>query len=112
MATCAETLSDLATQLSGVAKSPSSDAEKNAAAATIAKQILTAANGPVPDWMDRMRGVSEITAIRLFLDWGAFAVIPENDTVTFAEVADSLNADVSLVRKLPQVPCSSLVDEC
>ncbi|KAF6827993.1 O-methyltransferase [Colletotrichum musicola] len=103
MTTYSETLSDLATQLSGVAKSPSSDSEKNAAAAAIAKQVLTAVKGPVPDWMDRMLSVSEITAIRLFLDWGAFAVIPENDTVTFAEVADKLNADVSLIRRISWV---------
>ncbi|TDZ40777.1 Methyltransferase fsa4 [Colletotrichum trifolii] len=100
MVTVSETISDLATQLSGLAKSSSSDAEKRSAAAVIARQILLASKGPFSDWMVRAFNSAEAASLRLLLDWGAFEVIPMEGTISYTELAKKLEADFSLVRRL------------
>ncbi|TDZ16003.1 hypothetical protein Cob_v011035 [Colletotrichum orbiculare MAFF 240422] len=97
MVTVSETISDLATQLSGLAKSSSSDAEKRSAAAVIARQILLASKGPFSDWMVRAFNSAEAASLRLLLDWGAFEVIPMEGTISYTELAKQLEADFSLV---------------
>ncbi|KAF9871862.1 O-methyltransferase [Colletotrichum karsti] len=103
MAACTETLMDLAVQLTSVVNSATPDSEKTAAATSIAKQILKAAKGPAPDWMERAFNNVEIAALKLFLDWGAFEIIPERGTITFNGLAKKLSADVSLIRRITWV---------
>ncbi|KAK2745075.1 o-methyltransferase [Colletotrichum kahawae] len=100
MAACTETLTDLASQLSGIATSPASDAEKNAAAAGIAKQILKAVRTPNPDWMEKAFVNTEITALRLCIDWGVFAAIPEQGAISFSELDKQVNSETSLIRRV------------
>ncbi|KAF4487666.1 Methyltransferase fsa4 [Colletotrichum fructicola Nara gc5] len=104
---CTETLTDLASQLSGIATSPASDAEKNAAAAGIAKQILKTVRTPYPDWMEKAFANVEITALRLCIDWGVFAAIPEQGTISFSELAKQVKSETSLIRRICWVPIAS-----
>ncbi|KAF4414313.1 Methyltransferase fsa4 [Colletotrichum fructicola] len=107
LCTCTETLTDLASQLSGIATSPASDAEKNAAAAGIAKQILKTVRTPYPDWMEKAFANVEITALRLCIDWGVFAAIPEQGTISFSELAKQVKSETSLIRRICWVPIAS-----
>ncbi|KAL0932647.1 o-methyltransferase [Colletotrichum truncatum] len=99
MTTRSESFENLAFQLSEIAKSSSSEAEMNTAAAVIARDILKVVRGTVPDWSERMFSAVEVTALRLFLDWGAFEAIPDHGTISFTMLAKQLNADESLVRR-------------
>ncbi|KAL2875661.1 hypothetical protein SGCOL_009123 [Colletotrichum sp. CLE4] len=92
-----EILATLASQLSQLATSTSSDVEKNSAAVSIAQKILTATRGPTPDWMDWMIKVMELTGLKLFLDWNALEIIPSEGSIKYAELADKLSADEPLV---------------
>ncbi|KAF4922818.1 Methyltransferase fsa4 [Colletotrichum viniferum] len=107
MAACTESLTDLASQLSGIATSPASDAEKNAAAAGIAKQILKTVRTPYPHWMEKAFANVEITALRLCIDWGVFAAIPEQGTISFSELAKQVKSETSLIRRVCWVPIAS-----
>ncbi|KAK1525701.1 O-methyltransferase [Colletotrichum costaricense] len=102
-----KTFSTLATQLSQLASSISSDVEKNSAAVDIARRILAAARGPTPDWMDRMINVMELTGLKLLLDWNALAMIPSEGSITYAELAKKLSAEEPLLRRLAWVLVSS-----
>lgn len=111
MAACTETLTDLASQLSGIATSPASDAEKNAAAAGIAKQILKTVRTPYPDWMEKALANVEITALRLCIDWGVFAAIPEQGTISFSELAKQVKSETSLIRRFFMIKLPLEVDD-
>lgn len=104
MSDLSETFNTLASQLSQLASSTSNDVEKNSAAVDIAQKILTATRGPIPDWMDRMINVMELTGLKLLLDWNALDMIPLEDSITYAELAKRLCADEPLLRKSPNYP--------
>ncbi|KAJ0297089.1 uncharacterized protein N0V96_009820 [Colletotrichum fioriniae] len=102
MSDLSETFNTLASQLSQLASSTSNDVEKNSAAVDIAQKILTATRGPIPDWMDRMINVMELTGLKLLLDWNALDMIPLEDSITYAELAKRLCADEPLLQKSRQ----------
>ncbi|KAK1474756.1 O-methyltransferase [Colletotrichum cuscutae] len=102
-----KTFNTLATQLSQLASSASSDVEKSSAAVDIAQRILAAARGPTPGWMDWMINVMELTGLKLLLDWNALAMIPLEGAITYAELAKKLSADEPLLRRLAWVLVSS-----
>ncbi|WYZ46764.1 hypothetical protein EsH8_IX_000989 [Colletotrichum jinshuiense] len=103
MATYSKTLSGLTAQLSELAMSSSNDADKKIAAASIAQQILTTSKEPTPDWMDRMISVMELAALKLFLEWKAFEAIPQQGTILYTELAEKVEADEPLIRRLAWV---------
>ncbi|KAK1725187.1 O-methyltransferase [Colletotrichum acutatum] len=107
MSDLSETFTTLASQLSQLATSTSSDDEKNNAAVDIATKILTATRGPIPDWMDRMINVMELTGLKVLLDWNALDMIPSEGSITYADLAQRLSADEPLLRRLAWVLVSS-----
>ncbi|GKT46256.1 methyltransferase fsa4 [Colletotrichum spaethianum] len=107
MSNYSATLSDLASQLSQLAASSSSDAEKTKAAVTIAQNVLDLARGPKPDWMDRMISVMEVVVLKLFLEWKIFDLIPLDDSISYTNLARKLEAEVSLIKRLSWVLISS-----
>ncbi|GKT67067.1 O-methyltransferase [Colletotrichum tofieldiae] len=103
MSNYSETLSGLASQLSRLAASSSSDAEKNKDAVIIAQNVLNAVRGPTPDWMDRMINVMGLVGLKLFLEWKVFDLIPLDNSISYTHLAKKLEADVSLITlKLPE----------
>ncbi|KZL78466.1 O-methyltransferase [Colletotrichum tofieldiae] len=100
MSNYSETLSGLASQLSRLAASSSSDAEKNKDAVIIAQNVLNAVRGPTPDWMDRMINVMGLVGLKLFLEWKVFDLIPLDNSISYTHLAKKLEADVSLIRRL------------
>ncbi len=46
---------------------------------------------------------THITAIRLFIKWKAFAHIPSGNSISYADLAAKLGADVSLISKTPSL---------
>ncbi|KAK1966839.1 O-methyltransferase [Colletotrichum sublineola] len=103
MSSYSDSLSGLASQLSQLATSSSSDDEKNKEAVIIAQNVLHAAGGLMPDWVDRMTNVMQVVGLKLFLDWKAFDLIPLDSSVSYDHLARHLVADVSLVRRLSGV---------
>ncbi|OHF03869.1 O-methyltransferase [Colletotrichum orchidophilum] len=103
MSNYSETLSALASQLSQLATSTSSDVEKNSTAVDIAQKILVATRGPTPDWMDWMISVLELIGLKIFLDWKALEMIPLEGSIEYADLAGKVAADEPLVRRLAWV---------
>ncbi|TQN63880.1 Methyltransferase fsa4, partial [Colletotrichum shisoi] len=103
MSNSSDILSGLASQLSQLATSQSSDAEKNDAAVVIGQKVLDAARGPMPDWMDRAIHAMDFVGLKLFLDWKVFDMIPLDGSISYTHLAKKLEADVSLVRRLSWV---------
>lgn len=97
MSNSSEILSGLALQLSQLAMSSYSDAEKNDAAIVIGQKVLDAARGPMPDWMDRAIHAMDFVSLKLFLDWKAFDMIPLDGSISHTHLAEKLEADVSLI---------------
>ncbi|CCF43145.1 hypothetical protein CH063_12935 [Colletotrichum higginsianum] len=103
MSNSSEILFGLASQLSQLATLSSSDAEKNDAAIVIGQKVLDAARGPMPDWMDRAIHAMDFVSLKLFLDWKAFDMIPLDGSISHTHLAEKLEADVSLIRRLSWV---------
>ncbi|KAJ0159154.1 hypothetical protein CTA2_10223 [Colletotrichum tanaceti] len=103
MSSSSDILSRLASQLSQLATSSSSDAEKNHAAIVIGQKVLDAARGPMPDWMDRATHAMDFVGLKLFLDWKVFDLIPLDGPISYTDLAKKLEADVPLIRRLSWV---------
>ncbi|OHW97709.1 o-methyltransferase [Colletotrichum incanum] len=103
MSNYSEKLSELASRLSQLAASSSSDAEKNKDAVIIAQNVINTERGPTPDWMDRMINVMEVVGLKIFLEWKIFDLIPLDKSISYAHLAKKLEADVSLIRRLSWV---------
>ncbi|WQF90078.1 Putative O-methyltransferase domain, S-adenosyl-L-methionine-dependent methyltransferase superfamily [Colletotrichum destructivum] len=103
MSNSSDILSGLASQLSQLATSQSSDAEKNDAAIVIGQRVIDAARGPMPDWMDRAIHAMDFVGLKLFLDWKVFDMIPLDGSISYTHLAKKLEADVSLIRRLSWV---------
>ncbi|EFQ25848.1 O-methyltransferase [Colletotrichum graminicola M1.001] len=103
MSNHSDSLCSFASQLSKLADSSCSDDEKNKDAVAIAQNILKAAGGSMPEWMDRMANAMQLIALKLFLDWEVFDIIPMDDSVSYDHLAGHLVADVSLIKRLSWV---------
>ncbi|KAK2002733.1 O-methyltransferase [Colletotrichum falcatum] len=103
MSNISDSLSESASQLSRLATSSCSDDEKKKDAVVVAQNVLDAARGPVPDWMDRTINAMQLVSLKLFLEWGVFDIIPPDNSVSYEHLASQLAADASLIKRLSWV---------
>ncbi|KAK4235045.1 S-adenosyl-L-methionine-dependent methyltransferase [Achaetomium macrosporum] len=77
--------------------------------ATAALELAAAVRTPTDTVMDWFATMSVISSVRLFLHWGAFDMIPsgEGESITYAELAERVNADEGLV-----VRVASMLTSC
>ncbi|KAI0832182.1 S-adenosyl-L-methionine-dependent methyltransferase [Hypoxylon sp. FL0890] len=47
--------------------------------------------------------LAEMAAIRMYIEWGFFDKIPDNGSISYAELAASINGDEALVRRFGQM---------
>jgi hypothetical protein len=77
-----------------------------------AEKILGVVKDPGSQWMERSVQIGNIGAAHLFQVWGAFEQIPEEGSISFAELAEKLDAETSVVGKFrrlrPHIGCSSI----
>ncbi|KAJ3529362.1 hypothetical protein NM208_g9793 [Fusarium decemcellulare] len=76
------------------------DPTNRQAVVAAARDILYEATLPEEQWNEQAAAVGSITATRLFLKWGAFDAIPATGGITYADLAKTLNADESLIRRV------------
>ncbi|KAI8276305.1 hypothetical protein K4K60_007839 [Colletotrichum sp. SAR11_57] len=65
----------------------------------IAEKILYATRPYGNDAMNRIYPYVEIVTIRLFMDWGVFENIPDEGTISYAQLAKRVDADESILRR-------------
>jgi hypothetical protein len=67
--------------------------------ATAALELAAAVRPPGDTIMGWFANMSVISAVRLFLHWGAFDIIPsgKGESITYAELASRINADEALL---------------
>lgn len=95
----------LVEQLNNVAKeinndtdfSASLNAEQRTLLVEASREVTNSVKGQLDAFTDQWSSMCEATATRLFMKWKAFEAIPLEGSITFKELADKLNADVSLI---------------
>ena len=72
-------------------------------AVTATLELAAALRPPGDTIMGWFANMSVISAVRLFLHWGAFDTIPSNkgESITYAKLAAQVNADEGLIGKFP-----------
>jgi len=73
-----------------------------------AQKVLAAAKDPAGMGMEAIGQLSVITANRIFWEWGVFDEIPATGTISYAELAKKVEADVSLLGETLLWPSHSL----
>ncbi|KAK7422584.1 hypothetical protein QQX98_001608 [Neonectria punicea] len=68
-----------------------------------AREILHEVTLPDEEWLAEVSLMCIMTASRLFLRWGAFDGIPVNGTVAYDDLAEKLDIDASLFRRVGKV---------
>lgn len=66
-----------------------------------AEKILLSARDPNGQWMDHALETGRIGATHVFHVWGGFAHVPVHGSILFTELAQKLDAEVSLVGESP-----------
>lgn len=62
-----------------------------------AEQVLASARDPGSQWIEDALEMARLGATHLFQVWGGFAEIPNQGTISFAELAQKLDAETSLI---------------
>ncbi|ROT41044.1 S-adenosyl-L-methionine-dependent methyltransferase [Sodiomyces alkalinus F11] len=62
-----------------------------------AQAIVDAARPPQPEWMNQSTAGAEFVALRLFIEWGAFEVIPVEGSISYEDLAHEMDAEVQLL---------------
>lgn len=62
-----------------------------------ATKILAVAKDPSDQGMDAIGQLTLIAANRIFWEWGVFDEIPAEGTISYSELAEKVNADVSVL---------------
>lgn len=85
-------------------------------AATAALELAAVVRPPGDTIMSWFANMSVISAVRLFLHWGAFDIIPaaKGESITYSELASKLNAEDGLISQSPPdpLPFSSIPTNC
>lgn len=115
----ANSLDSLAQQLTTVAEtihtgSASLDSLKDERARVVnAAEALLKDLKPADPVLASMINMVQFTAIRLFVDWGAFDIISSAGTISYVDLAEKMDADVSLVGEyLPFLDRTWLTWQC
>jgi len=62
-----------------------------------AEKLILAAQDPRQQWWELVRHSTLMTAIHVFQEWGAFEEIPEEGSISFAELGEKINAEGGLI---------------
>lgn len=102
----ADKLEALVSQLGGVipqlregSLSLASNAGERMKLLRASRAIMDAIKQPQDDLMESLPKWSEAVAIRLFLKWKVFEIIPKAGSISYHELASKLDADVALISK-------------
>ena len=71
-----------------------------------AEMVLASARDPNTMWMDDALEMSRLGATHLFQVWGGFGHIPDQGAISFAELAQKLDAETSLIGELSSLSLS------
>ncbi|KAF7562798.1 hypothetical protein G7046_g1318 [Stylonectria norvegica] len=65
-----------------------------------AQDVLQETTLPQEQWVEQASVMGSMTAARLFLKWNAFDEIPIGGTISYGDLAEKLDADASLIRRV------------
>ncbi|KAK4149246.1 hypothetical protein C8A00DRAFT_19033 [Chaetomidium leptoderma] len=102
-------LQRLADEISRNISQMETDDSSRIKAATAALELAAAVRPPGDTIMGWFANMSVISAVRLFLHWGAFDIIPteKGESITYTDLAERINADVGLVARVANMLTSS-----
>ncbi|KAK4249231.1 S-adenosyl-L-methionine-dependent methyltransferase [Corynascus novoguineensis] len=106
-----ERLLDLTAEIAhNISQSPGDDSSR-VKAVTAALELATALRPPGDIIMGWFANMSVISAVRLFMHWGAFSIIPpgKGESIPYAELAERINADEGLLVRVAAMLTSSHV---
>ena len=68
-----------------------------------AQGLLDATRQPVDQLMDAMATMAQLTALRLFIEWGVLDALPSDGSMTFKDIATKLDANVDLISEYQRI---------
>lgn len=71
--------------------------------ADAANRLIAAVRDPGDEWFDATAQVAQLGANRLFWEWKAYDHIPPEGSISYADLAGKVDAEVSLISELPRV---------
>jgi hypothetical protein len=102
-------LLDLANKITASVSQITTDDAARIKVATAALELAGAARPPGDTIMGWFANMSVISAVRLFLHWGVFDIIPSDkgEAITYAELAWRVHADEGLIGQYHHAPIPS-----
>lgn len=64
-----------------------------------AKVLLQTISQPMDFITNTMTGLGQFTAVRLFIEWKVFDTIPDEGSITYADLASNIGAEEELIRE-------------
>lgn len=63
------------------------------------QELYKTTQDPMESYMEFLISMARVTVIRLFIKWKVFEIIATEGTISFASLAEKVNADVTLISK-------------
>ncbi|KAF7556981.1 hypothetical protein G7Z17_g1040 [Cylindrodendrum hubeiense] len=96
----AEQLREIAADIRNNSESPNLSHEQHAKLTGTAKDILKTVKQPQERLMESMIVIAELAALRMFIKWKVFEIIPGHGTISYKDLALKLGAETSLITRL------------
>lgn len=74
----------------------------------VARDLTQLTRGPMEYMMEILSALTQIPALGLLTEWGAFRLIPRDDAISYEALAEKLDADTALISRLIHAHCSTL----
>ncbi|KAK7414433.1 hypothetical protein QQX98_006711 [Neonectria punicea] len=96
----AQQLTEIAVGFRNKPESPNLSREEHGKLATTANDILKTVRKPQERLMESMIVMAELAALRLFIKWKVFEIIPVEGSISYGELAAKLDAEEPLITRL------------
>ncbi|KPM39218.1 hypothetical protein AK830_g7341 [Neonectria ditissima] len=96
----AQQLTDIAAGVRKESETLSLSREDHAKLTTTANDILNTVKQPQERLMESMIVMAQLAALRLFIKWKVFEMIPSSGSISYEKIATELNAEQTLITRL------------
>lgn len=97
--TAQEELNNAVVEFTANQPAAGSDADKTQRRRIVdaAQKVMHAVRDPADEWVDMTGQIAAIAVNRLFWEWGVFAKIPLEGSISYSELAEAVGAELSLI---------------